>query len=75
MNLALVTIGQAGKHVPEGADVMIDVIHVAEMQLDHLLPELRIGLDGPGHASIHSRLVVVVGPHALFVDCRVILAH
>ncbi len=75
VNLILIAAGHAGKCISNGANMVVNVVHVAEVQLDHLLPELDVGLDGPGDGGIHGLVVGTVGPHALPVDRGVVGTH
>jgi hypothetical protein len=75
MDLILIAAGHVGKRISEGADMVVDVIHAAKVQLDHLIPELGVCLDSPGDGGIHGLVVGTVGPHMLPVDRGVTSAH
>jgi hypothetical protein len=75
MNLILITAGQVRKHVPEGADMVINIVDITEMELNHLFPELGVCFDAPDSSVVHGLVVGAVGPHMLPEDCLVVDAH
>jgi hypothetical protein len=65
MDLLFITIRQTGKHVLEGANVMVNIIHVAEVQVDHLFPELALALTAQSTLALMADLLVDVPIHSL----------
>jgi len=60
MDLIFIRIRQMGKHILEGANVMVDIIHVAEVQVDHLFPELALALTAQCTLTLMADLLVNV---------------
>jgi hypothetical protein len=47
--LVLIVVRQGRKRVPEGANVVLNVVHIMKVKVLGLLPQLGVGLDAPGN--------------------------